>query len=916
MTSPRTYRQILRLLWRYMFALGLVGAGVLLCLSIPQVLAPRPFLAFWPMVVAAAQVGGIGPGLLATVASALCVHLILNPPYGGLNLNDWVGMTAVGIFFAGGLAISVFIGGKRKIQSLQRLQAAALATSEQRFRQLFKIAPMPLALSDREGALTLVNDRWEQTFGYTRKEIPTIKDWWRLAYPDPDYRRRVIDTWEASVRHARETCNDTVESHDYRVNCKNGDVRTLEITGTFIEDDLLVAFYDITGRKQAEKSLIESERRYRSLFENMNAGFELFEVVQNEQGIPVDLIIIAANEGFEKTTGLKLRDSIGKHLTQVLPGIEKDEADWIGTFSKVALTGEATQFEQGSELLGYYYSISAFQAGPNQCAVTFIDITGRKAAEAEQRRLFEQVERDRRALISTLEDQRRTEESLRESEERFRRAVIGAPIPIMIHAEDGQVISINAIWTRLTGYEHSDISTIADWTQKAYGRHMDLVRNDIDGLHTLEGLKADGEYTITTSSDEIRIWDFSSAPIGKLPDGRRLVISMATDVTERKQLELERQKFFLLAESSSEFIGMCDLDMNPLYVNPAGRSMVGLPDMAAACRVKVQDYYFPEDQRFIAEEFFPRVLREGHGDVEIRLRHFQTGEPIWMFYYLFSVHDANGTPIGWATVSRDITERRKAENEIRRLNAELEQRVVERTAQLEAANKELEAFSYSVSHDLRAPLRHISGYVDLLNNRFREALPDKARHYLDSVTGSAKQMGTLIDDLLQFSRAGRQELRQADMDMNAAVQEAIEKFKSDMVNRKISWTVADLPLVFGDYSLLKQVWINLLDNAVKYTRYKDEAEIEVGFTEAPDHYVFFVRDNGVGFDMQYANKLFGVFQRLHSPADFEGTGIGLANVQRIVHKHAGRVWAEARPDQGAAFYFTIPMIPIAKEGKS
>jgi PAS domain S-box-containing protein len=252
----------------------------------------------------------------------------------------------------------------------------------------------------------------------------------------------------------------------------------------------------------------------------------------------------------------------------------------------------------------------------------------------------------------------------------------------MIHAEDGQVITINTPWTQLTAYEHSDIPTIADWTRKAYGTQMDLVREEIDHLYSLDGPKAEGEYTINTSFGEQRIWDFSSAPIGQLPDGRRLVISMAMDVTERKKVEAERTKFFLLAESSSEFIGMCDLDMNPLYVNPAGQRLVGLPDMAAACQVKVQDYFFPEDQRFIAEEFFPRVLREGHGDVEIRLRHFLSGEPIWMYYYLFSVRDARGTVVGWATVSHDITERRLAEEKAHRLYVELEKRVAERTAEL------------------------------------------------------------------------------------------------------------------------------------------------------------------------------------------------------------------------------------------
>jgi PAS domain S-box-containing protein len=515
-----------------------------------------------------------------------------------------------------------------------------------------------------------------------------------------------------------------------------------------------------------------------------------------------------------------------------------------------------------------------------------------------------------------ITERKRTENTLRESEERFRRAVISAPIPIMIHAEDGQVITINTPWTQLTGYKHSDIPTIADWTRKAYSTQMDLVREEIDHLYTLDGPTEEGEYTITTSSGEQRIWDFSSAPIGQLPDGRHLVISMAMDVTERRNIETERKKFYLLAESSSEFIGMCDLDMNPIYVNPAGQRLVGLPDMAAACQIKVQDYFFPEDQCFIAEEFFPRVLREGHGDVEIRLRHFLTGEPIWMYYYLFRVHDAKGTLVGWATVSRDITERKRMLEELEQLNVELERKVRLRTAQLESSNKELEAFSYSVSHDLRAPLRHINGYVNLLNNQFQKSLPEKAGHYLNEVTASAKQMGDLIDDLLQFSRTGRQELRLADMDMNVIIQEAIKVLKTDTENRKISWTVATLPQVIGDSSLLKQVWMNLLDNAVKYTRDKDEAEIEIGFTREPDHWVFFVRDNGAGFDMQYAHKLFGVFQRLHSSEQFEGTGIGLANVQQIVHKHGGRVWASAQTDKGATFNFTIPYDTHRKGDKS
>jgi light-regulated signal transduction histidine kinase (bacteriophytochrome) len=193
-----------------------------------------------------------------------------------------------------------------------------------------------------------------------------------------------------------------------------------------------------------------------------------------------------------------------------------------------------------------------------------------------------------------------------------------------------------------------------------------------------------------------------------------------------------------------------------------------------------------------------------------------------------------------------------------------------------------------------------------LNDKYNADLPEKAQHYLSTISSAAKQMGTLIDDLLKFSRTSRQELRKTRFDMNVLFAESLDKIAPDVANRKIVWSIQELPPVIGDYSLLKQVWVNLLDNAVKYTRMKDTAEITVGFREENGFFIFFVRDNGVGFDMKYANKLFGVFQRLHAQSEFEGTGIGLANVQRIVFKHNGRVWAEAESNKGATFYFSLP----------
>jgi signal transduction histidine kinase len=255
-----------------------------------------------------------------------------------------------------------------------------------------------------------------------------------------------------------------------------------------------------------------------------------------------------------------------------------------------------------------------------------------------------------------------------------------------------------------------------------------------------------------------------------------------------------------------------------------------------------------------------------------------------------------------------VREREQAEAEVRRLNAELEARVRARTGELEAANLELEAFTYSVSHDLRTPLRHISGFVYLLHQR-SPALDAESLGHLAVIEGSVKRMGALIDALLAFSRIGRAALARAPVDLGALVGEARAELADEIGGRAIRWRVGPLPEVLADRVLLRQVLVNLLSNAVKFTRPRAEAEVEI--CAAPerargDEVVFLVRDNGVGFDMSYADKLFGVFKRLHPPEAFEGTGIGLANVERIVRRHGGRVWAEAAPDQGATFFVALP----------
>ncbi len=287
---------------------------------------------------------------------------------------------------------------------------------------------------------------------------------------------------------------------------------------------------------------------------------------------------------------------------------------------------------------------------------------------------------------------------------------------------------------------------------------------------------------------------------------------------------------------------------------------------------------------------------------------FRRKDGVYRFVYDrgYIERDAQGTAVRMLGAIVDISECVQSAEEMRALNKELERRVRERTVEIEAANAALEAFSYSVSHDLRAPLRHITGFVQLLARSNQDRLDASGTRYLSIILSAAEKMSHLIDALLSFSRLGRSPLQLEAVELNTLVAEVIEFLEPELVNRKVNWQLANLPSVQADLTLLRQVLVNLFDNALKYTRPRSCAEIEVGFNAEPGEFVFFIKDNGVGFDMKYADKLFGVFQRLHSEQAFEGNGVGLANVKRIINRHGGRVWAKSEEGRGATFYFTLP----------
>ena len=379
--------------------------------------------------------------------------------------------------------------------------------------------------------------------------------------------------------------------------------------------------------------------------------------------------------------------------------------------------------------------------------------------------------------------------------------------------------------------------------------------------------------------------------------GVELNLRQARDHLEIEVAERTQQASLLNLTHDSIFVR--DMDFVITYWNRGAEELYGwTPEEAVGKRSNdLLLTVFPAPM----DDILAELLRTGRWEGELR-RTKANGTDVVVSSRWSLRRDAHERPAAILETNNDITERKRREEQISTLNEELGKR----TAELEAINKELEAFAYSISHDLRAPLRHMAGYTELLQKNAASVLNEKSQRYVRMILDAAKKMGNLIDDLLAFSRIGRAEAHKTMVSLDQLVQEAVSEVRQDTSGRDIIWKIGELPVWYGDRSMLRLALVNLISNAVKFSRTRPQAEIEIACTDQKsDRLVVFIRDNGVGFDMKYVNKLFGVFQRLHPPEAFEGTGIGLATVQRIIHRHGGGVWAEGAVDQGATFYFSL-----------
>jgi PAS domain S-box-containing protein len=612
-------------------------------------------------------------------------------------------------------------------------------------------------------------------------------------------------------------------------------------------------------------------------------------------GKTLDGIITSWNKGAERIYGYSQEETVGQPISMLVPPERPDEIPDI--LARVRRGEKVDHFEtvrvtKEGKRLNVSLTVSPIKDSEGH-------ITGASA-----------IARD-------ITENKLAEDALRESEERFRATLEQAAVGISHVALDGSWIRVNQKLCDIIGYPREELLglTFQDIT------HPDDLERDVEHLRLMLDDETDAYSTEKryVRKDGSLVWINLTTSLVRDPSGDpKYFISVIEEITERKRVEeelkLSEERFRNIVEQSPLSVQILSPDGSTLRVNRAWEELWGVTFEEFAS----VGYNLLEDQQLVERGIMPYIKRGFAGEptlippITYDPNETRPGMTVyessqrWVRAFIYPVRDGAGNIREVTLIHEDITEGKRAEEEIRRLNEELEQRVRQRTAQLQEANRELESFSYSVSHDLRAPLRHIGGFAQMLQGRAASALDETSQRYLNTIVGSADRARELIDDLLALSRLGRTKMRHTKVNMDHLVREMLNNLEFEADGREILWEIGELSEVSGDPSMLRLVMQNLFSNALKYTRTRKRAVIEVGTIEGDEKAVFFVRDNGVGFDEAYKDKLFGVFQRLHTKEEFEGTGIGLATVRRIVERHEGHTWAEGRVGSGATFYFSLP----------
>jgi PAS domain S-box-containing protein len=511
------------------------------------------------------------------------------------------------------------------------------------------------------------------------------------------------------------------------------------------------------------------------------------------------------------------------------------------------------------------------------------------------------------SVVNDITERKKAEEELRESQFTFSEMFHKSPVTIALTTpNEGRFLDINQTFLHATEYTRDEVighttlelGVFGNLSERQYLIDILNKTGNISGYECCFYSKTGKFLTGIMSIVFIKV------------KGQICQLTTIVDISERKRIENTLRKNNSMLDLAMKAANMAwwemDLDTGTVVFEKRKAEMLGYEPEKFRHYSDFMNLVHPDDYNSTMNAMIRHI--NGHSDkyeAEYRIL-TQKGEYKW-FYDIGSIteKDAEGNPIKVIGLVIDISQRKKAEAEILNLNQTLENKVIERTAQLQAANRDLESFAYSVSHDLRAPLRHIDGFTNLIRNKMTGE-SDEVRHFLNVISTSAEKMGEMIDKLLNFSRLGRQALKISEIDLNELIPKIITQFETETKNQNIEWTIGKLPVISGDYQLLSLVFENLISNALKFTSKKEIAHIEINICDKnTEECTIFVKDNGVGFDPEFKDKLFGVFQRLHTTAEFEGIGIGLANVKQIIKKHGGDIWAEGKVNEGATVYIRL-----------
>jgi len=743
-----------------------------------------------------------------------------------------------------------------------------LRRSQELLDKLFRNSPAAIALVRLgDGVLLDLNDAYERMFGWQRREAIGQSAEALRVWANPGDRARFLELMAAKGR---------VADFESQARRRNGEIfdslvssEAIEVAGERI---VLVIVLDISARKRAERALSASEERFGKMFREAPETMTLVRAA--------DATYLDVNREFEKQTGFARQEVVGR--TSFDLGLWHVPQEREAMLRRLHESGRLSNLEfvlrrRDGALRGVQLNCVTIEVAGEACWLFILrDITERKRAEA----------------------------ALRESEQRFR--VLSELSADFYWEQDEQLRFVERVghtWERHS-YPAADVIGKTRWelsalnmSEEDWQRHRaDLeARREFRNLEVERPLPSGGTRWISTSG----------RPIFDAEGRFRGYRGVGSDVTERKRAERalreSEQRFRALVDLSSDWYWATDAEHRFTFREGEILRRMGIPPEADYGIRRWEMGFLNMDEQAWARHRAALDRREEFRDLLLE-RRSPDGRVHWATISGRPQYDAEGHFVGYHGTGRDVTRQVLAEQHLRQLNEALEQKVAARTADLDAANRELEAFSYSVSHDLRAPLRQIDGFLRLLSKEIPQP-GEKAAHYLDTITSAAQRMSQRIEDLLAFSRIGRAELKRRAVDLSALARLVAKELATGAPERRVEWRITEGLAAHADAGLMRVVLENLLGNAWKYTRRKPRATIEFARTPAGE---FMVRDDGAGFDPKFAKSLFQPFRRLHAAQEFEGSGVGLATVRRILERHGGSVRAEGAVDAGATFHFTLP----------